>query len=156
MYLLGFVFGLGFYSECEISLLDISSGAAAQHIPLYALIRVALIFADGMSLMDTADGAFMSRAYSWAFSNPVRKVFYNLTMTGLSVFVALFVGLIEVAQILARTLNFRGGLWDVLENLNFGIIGAIIVAAFIVSWAGAFLIYPSQHIGERWPSTLRH
>src|SRR5438445_566220 len=96
MYLVGFLFGLGFDTASEISLLAISAGAAAQHLPLYALISLPLIFAAGMSLMDTADGAFMSRAYSWAFSNPVRKVFYNLTMTGLSVFVALFLGLIEV------------------------------------------------------------
>jgi high-affinity nickel-transport protein len=155
MYLVGFLFGLGFDTASEISLLAISAGAAAQHLPLYALISLPLIFAAGMSLMDTADGAFMSRAYSWAFSNPVRKVFYNLTMTGLSVFVALFVGLIEVAQIVARALSLKGGFWDALENLNFGIIGAIIVAAFIVSWAGAFLIYKSQHIEERWSQALR-
>src|SRR6267378_1661617 len=99
MYLVGFLFGLGFDTASEISLLAISAGAAAQHLPIYALISLPLIFAAGMSLMDTADGAFMSQAYSWACSNPVRKVFYNLTMTGLSVFVALFVGLIEVAQI---------------------------------------------------------
>jgi len=155
MYLVGFLFGLGFDTASEISLLAISAGAAAQHLPLYALISLPLIFAAGMSLMDTADGAFMSRAYSWAFSNPVRKVFYNLTMTALSVFVALFIGLIEVAQIMARMLNFRGAAWDALENLNFGIIGGIIVAAFIVSWAGAFLIYRSQHIEERWSAALR-
>jgi len=155
MYLVGFLFGLGFDTASEISLLAISAGAAAQHLPLYALISLPLIFAAGMSLMDTADGAFMSRAYSWAFSNPVRKVFYNLTMTAMSVFVALFIGLIEVAQIMARMLNFRGAAWDALENLNFGIIGGIIVAAFIVSWAGAFLIYRSQHIEERWSAALR-
>jgi len=156
MYLVGFLFGLGFDTASEISLLAISAGAAAQHLPLYALISLPLIFAAAMSLMDTADGAFMSRAYSWAFSNPVRKVFYNLTMTALSVFVALFIGLIEVAQIMAITLNFRGAVWDALKNLNFGIIGGIIVAAFIVSWAGAFLIYRSQHIEERWSAALRH
>ena len=156
MYLVGFLFGLGFDTASEISLLAISAGAAAQHLPLYALISLPLIFAAAMSLMDTADGAFMSRAYSWAFSNPVRKVFYNLTMTALSVFVALFIGLIEVAQIMAITLNFRGAVWDALKNLNFGIIGGIIVAAFIVSWAGALLIYRSQHIEERWSAALRH
>src|SRR6184192_3068317 len=156
MYLVGFLFGLGFDTASEISLLAISAGAAAQHLPLYALISLPLIFAAGMSLMDTADGAFMSRAYSWAFSNPVRKVFYNLTMTALSVFVALFIGLIEVAQIMAMTLNFRGAVWDALKDLNFGIIGGIIVAAFIVAWAGAFLIYRSQHIEERWSAALRH
>src|SRR5947209_11152734 len=137
MYLVGFLFGLGFDTASEISFLAISAGAAAQHIPIYALISLPLIFAAGMSLMDTADGAFMSRAYAWAFSNPVRKVFYNLTVTALSVFVALFVGLIEVAQIVARALGFTGGLWDTLDKLNFGIIGAIIVAAFIISSARA-------------------
>jgi len=155
MYLVGFLFGLGFDTASEISLLAISAGAAAQHLPLYALISLPLIFAAGMSLMDTADGAFMSRAYSWAFSNPVRKVFYNLTMTGLSVFVALFVGLIEVAQIVVRALHLTGGFWEALDQLNFGIIGAIIVAAFIVSWAGAFLIYKGQHIEERWNAALK-
>jgi high-affinity nickel-transport protein len=156
MYLVGFLFGLGLDTASEISLFAISAGAAAQHLPLYALISLPLIFAAAMSLMDTADGAFMSRAYSWAFSNPVRKVFYNLTMTALSVFVALFIGLIEVAQIMAKTLNFRGALWEALKNLNFGIIGGIIVAAFIVSWAGAFLIYRGLHVEERWSSRLRH
>jgi nickel/cobalt transporter (NiCoT) family protein len=155
MYLVGFLFGLGFDTASEISLLAISAGAAAQHLPLYALISLPLIFAAGMSLMDTADGAFMSRAYSWAFSNPVRRVFYNLTMTGLSVFVALFVGLIEVTQILGKALNLRGGFWGAINGLDFGIIGGIIVAAFIVSWAGAFLIYRSRHIEERWSRALR-
>ena len=155
MYFVGFLFGLGFDTASEISLLAISAGAAAQHLPLYALISLPLIFAAGMSLMDTADGAFMSRAYSWAFSNPVRRVFYNLTMTGLSVFVALFVGLIEVTQILGKALNFQGGFWDTVNGLDFGIIGAIIVAAFIVSWSGAFVIYRTGHIEERWSQALR-
>src|SRR5438046_8263191 len=126
MYPIGFRFGLGFDTASEIALLAISAGAAAQGLPFTAVISLPLIFAAGMSLMDTADGAFMSRAYSWAFSNPVRKVFYNLTMTALSVFVALFIGLIEVAQIMAMTLNFRGAVWDALKDLNFGIIGGII------------------------------
>src|SRR5438270_1085803 len=127
MYPIGFLFGLGFDTASEVSLLAISAGAAAQHLPLYAVISLPLIFAAGMSLMDTADGAFMSRAYSWAFSNPIRKVFYNLTVTGLSVFVALFVGFIEVAQIVARTLSFKGGFWGSLDQLSFGIVGAIIL-----------------------------
>src|SRR3989440_6062044 len=102
MYLVGFLFGLGFDTASEISFLAISAGAAAQHIPIYALISLTLIFVVGMSLMETADGAFMSRAYSWAFSNPVRKVFYNLTVTALSVFVALFVGLVELSQLIIQ------------------------------------------------------
>ena len=156
MYLVGFLFGLGFDTASEISFLAISAGAAAQHIPLYALISLPLIFAAGMSLMDTADGAFMSHAYSWAFSNPVRKVFYNLTVTALSVFVALFVGAVELTQLLIQQLNLRGGIWDSVGRLSFGSMGYVIVGAFVVTWAGAFLIYKSQHIEERWSQALKN
>ena len=156
MYLVGFLFGLGFDTASEISFLAISAGAAAQHIPIYALISLPLIFAAGMSLMDTADGAFMSQAYSWAFSNPVRKVFYNLTVTALSVFVALFVGLFELSQLLIQQLDLRGGAWDAISRMNLGVMGFVIVGAFIVTWAGAILIYRGLHIEERWTSSLRN
>src|ERR1700694_5093788 len=92
MYPIGFLFGLVFDTASEVALLAISAGAAAQSLPFLAVLSLPMIFAAGMSLMDTADGAFMSKAYAWAFSNPIRKVFYNLTITALSVFVALFVG----------------------------------------------------------------
>src|SRR5437588_8806928 len=107
MYPIGFLFGLGFATASEIALLAISAGAAAQGLPFTAVISLPLIFAAGMSLMDTTDGAFMSKAYSWAFASPIRKVFYNLTVTSLSVFVALFVGLVELAQILIRLLRLQ-------------------------------------------------
>ena len=155
MYLVGFLFGLGFDTASEISFLAVSAGAAAQHIPIYALISLPLIFAAGMSLMDTADGAFMARAYSWAFSNPVRKVFYNLTVTALSVFVALFVGLFELSQLLIQQLDLRGGAWDAIGGMDLGVMGFVIVGAFIVTWAGALLIYRGLHIEERWSSGLR-
>ncbi len=155
MYLVGFLFGLGFDTASEISFLAISAGAAAQHIPIYALISLPLIFAAGMSLMDTADGAFMSQAYSWAFSNPVRKVFYNLTVTALSVFVALFVGLFELSQLLIQQLDLRGGAWDAIGKMNLGVMGFVIVGAFIVTWAGAIMVYRGLHIEERWSSGLR-
>src|SRR5258708_15744651 len=93
MYPIGFLFGLGFDTASEVALLAISAGAASQGLPFVAVVALPLIFAAGMSLMDTTDGAFMAKAYSWAFSNPIRKLFYNMTMTSLSVFVALFVGL---------------------------------------------------------------
>ena len=153
---MGFLFGLGFDTASEISFLAISAGAAAQHIPLYALISLPLIFAAGMSLMDTADGAFMSHAYSWAFSNPVRKVFYNLTVTALSVFVALFVGVVELTQLLIQQLDLRGGVWNSVGRLSFGSMGFVIVGAFVVTWAGAFLFYKSQHIEERWSRALKN
>ncbi len=155
MYLVGFLFGLGFDTASEISFLAVSAGAAAQHIPIYALISLPLIFAAGMSLMDTADGAFMARAYTWAFSNPVRKVFYNLTVTALSVFVALFVGLFELSQLLIQQLDLRGGVWNAIGGMDLGVMGFVIVGAFIVTWAGALLIYRGLHIEERWSAGLR-
>jgi nickel/cobalt transporter (NiCoT) family protein len=150
MYLIGFLFGLGFDTASEVAFLAISTGAAAQHLPLYALISLPLIFAAGMSLMDTADGAFMSHAYSWAFSNPVRKVFYNLSVTALSVFVALFVGVVELAQIAIQQVDLRGGIWDAIRGLDFGFMGVIIVAAFVLTWVGAITIYKTRRIEERW------
>src|SRR6202011_1747596 len=156
MYLVGFLFGLGFDTASEISLLAISAGAAAQHLPLYALISLPLIFAAGMSLMDTADGAFMSQAYAWAFSNPVRRVFYNLTMTALSVFVALFVGLFELSQLAVQQLNLHGGAWDSIRGMDLGVMGFVIVGAFVATWIGALLIYRGLHVEERWSSGLRH
>ncbi len=154
MYLVGFLFGLGFDTASEISFLAISAGAAAHGIPIYALISLPLIFAAGMSLMDTADGAFMSQAYSWAFSNPVRKIFYNLTITALSVFVALFVGLFELSQVLVQQLGLQGGAWDAISHMDLGVMGFVIVGAFIVTWVGALLIYRGLHIEERWSSGL--
>src|SRR5207302_4741272 len=134
MYPIGFLFGLGFDTASEIALLAISAGAAAQGLPFTAVISLPLIFAAGMSLLDTLDGAFMAKAYGWAFSNPIRKVFYNMTITGLSVFVAMFVGLVEVTQILIQVTHVSGGLWDALANLNFNAMGFIIVGAFVVTW----------------------
>src|SRR5205085_7964418 len=99
MYPIGFLFGLGFDTASEVALLAISAGAATQGLPFTAVISLPIIFAAGMSLMDTTDGAFMAKAYSWAFSNPIRKLFYNITRTGLSVFVALFVGMVGLSQI---------------------------------------------------------
>ena len=151
MYPIGFVFGLGFDTASEVALLAISAGAAAQGLPFPAVVSLPLIFAAGMSLMDTADGAFMSNAYSWAFSSPIRKVFYNMTITALSVFVALFVGLVELLQMLIQLLHLRGGVFEVIAGFDFiGKAGYVIVAAFIVAWVGAFAIYKWRRIDERW------
>jgi nickel/cobalt transporter (NiCoT) family protein len=153
LYLIGFLFGLGFDTASEVALLAISAGAAAQALPFYAVISLPVIFAAGMSLMDTADGAFMSKAYSWAFSNPVRKIFYNLTVTALSVFVALFVGLVELAQIAIGQLNLHGPVVDLISAFNFNLMGFVIVAAFVITWVAAFLVFKLRRIDERW-STL--
>src|SRR4030081_1538946 len=134
MYPIGFLFGLGFDTASEVALLAISAGAASQGLPFAAIISLPIIFAAGMSLMDTTDGAFMAKAYSWAFSNPIRKLFYNMTMTGLSVFVALFVGLVELTQILIQVLGLEGGVWAAIAGLDLGSLGFVIVASFVVAW----------------------
>jgi nickel/cobalt transporter (NiCoT) family protein len=154
MYPVGFLFGLGFDTASEVALLAISAGAAAQGLPFLAVLSLPVIFAAGMSGMDTLDGAFMAKAYSWAFSNPVRKVFYNLTVTGLSVFVALFVGAIEVSQILIQVLNLRGSPFDAVARLDFGSIGLFIVGAFIVTWVVAFAVFKLRRVEERWSALV--
>jgi len=155
MYPIGFLFGLGFDTASEVALLAISAGAAAQGLPFTAVISLPLIFAAGMSLMDTTDGAFMSKAYSWAFASPIRKVFYNLTVTSLSVFVALFVGVVELGQILIHALGLRGGAFDMIGNFDFiGKAGYVIVGAFVVAWVGAFAIYKVRRIDERWAALI--
>ncbi len=155
MYPVGFLFGLGFDTASEVALLAISAGAAAQGVPFGTLIALPLIFAAGMSLMDTLDGAFMSKAYSWAFASPIRKVYYNLTVTALSVFVALFVGAVELVQILIQMLGLHGPVFDAIANFDFmGKIGYVIVAAFVATWIAAFAFYKVRRIDERWSATI--
>ena len=156
MYPIGFLFGLGFDTASEVAFLAISAGAAAQHLPFLAIVSLPVIFAAGMSLMDTTDGAFMSKAYAWAFSNPIRKVFYNLTVTTLSVFVALFVGLVEVVQILIQTLKLRGAVFDAVVGFNFvGTAGFVIVGAFVLTWIVAFAIFKLRRVEERWTARIQ-
>ena len=151
MYPIGFLFGLGFDTASEVAILAISAGAAAKGLPFVAVIALPLIFAAGMSLMDTADGAFMAKAYSWAFTSPIRKVFYNLTMTSLSVFVALFIGGMELMQALIRAFGLKGGVFGAIAGFDLiGRAGYLIVAAFVVAWAAALLIYKARRIDERW------
>jgi high-affinity nickel-transport protein len=154
MYFIGFLFGLGFDTASEVALLAISAGAASQGLPIGAVISLPLVFAGGMCLMDTTDGAFMAKAYSWAFTNPVRKLFYNMTMTGLSVFVALFVGLIELTQIMIQLLGLEGGVWDTIAGLDLGSLGLVIVGSFILAWVVAFVIFKARRVEEQWSAAL--
>jgi nickel/cobalt transporter (NiCoT) family protein len=139
MYPLGILFGLGFDTATEVGLLALSAGAATHHVPFLAMLSLPLLFAAGMSLMDTADGAFMAHAYGWAFSSPVRKVYYNLTVTTLSVTVALGIGAIELLQVAARNT------W-----LDFNTLGYGMVALFVLTWAVSALIWKTRRIEERW------
>jgi high-affinity nickel-transport protein len=119
-------------------------------VPFLAIISLPIIFAAGMSLMDTADGAFMSQAYGWAFSNPIRKVYYNIPVTSLSVAVALIIGTIELLQVTAAKFSLEGSFWAFLDNLDFGHIGYLVVGLFIAAWAFSVLLWKTRRIEERW------
>ncbi len=150
MYPLGVLFGLGFDTATEIGLLALAAGVATHDIPFLAVIALPIIFAAGMSLMDTVDGAFMSRAYGWAFSSPIRKIYYNITVTGISVAVALLIGTTELLQVLATKLSLRGGFWGFLDTLDFGRLGYAIVVLFLVTWALSVAVWRARRIEERW------
>jgi high-affinity nickel-transport protein len=154
MYPLGMLFGLGFDTATEIGLLALAAGVATHHVPFLAVISLPIIFAAGMSLMDTADGAFMSHAYGWAFSNPVRKVYYNITVTSLSVAVALVIGMIELLQVTAAKLSLEGGFWAFLDGLDFGRIGYVVVGLFVATWLFSVTLWKARRIEQRWGSLL--
>jgi high-affinity nickel-transport protein len=150
MYPLGILFGLGFDTATEIGLLAVAAGVATHNVPFLAIISLPLLFAAGMSLMDTADGAFMSQAYGWAFSNPIRKVYYNITVTSLSVAVALVIGTIELLQVMAAKFSLDTGFWAFLDNLDFGKIGYVVVGLFVAAWAFSVILWKARRIEERW------
>jgi high-affinity nickel-transport protein len=154
MYPLGILFGLGFDTATEVGLLALAAGVATHHVPFLAVISLPIIFAAAMSLMDTADGAFMSHAYGWAFSNPVRKVYYNITVTSLSVAVALLIGTIELLQVTAARLSLDGGFWTFLAGLDFGRIGYVVVAMFVGIWALSLIVWRARRIEARWGGML--
>jgi nickel/cobalt transporter (NiCoT) family protein len=155
MYPLGLLFGLGFDTATEVGVLALAAGVATHEVPVLAVLSLPLLFAAGMSLMDTADGAFMSQAYGWAFSNPVRKVYYNITVTSLSVAVALLIGTIELLQVAAAKLSLESGFWAFLGSLDFSRLGYGIVGLFVVTWAVSYGVWKLRRIEERWAALLR-
>jgi nickel/cobalt transporter (NiCoT) family protein len=152
MYPVGLLFGLGFDTASEVAFLFLAVGAAGAGLPFAAIICLPILFAAGMSLLDTIDGSFMNFAYEWAFSKPVRKIFYNLTITGLSVAVALVIGTIELSGLLAQKLGAHGAVWTWLENIDMNTLGFIIAGMFAVTWLGALTLWRFGHIEERWAS----
>ncbi len=155
MYPIGLLFGVGFDTATEVALLFLAAAGAGACLPFYAIICLPILFAAGMTLFDTIDGAFMNFAYGWAFSKPVRKVFYNITITALSVAVALLVGSIEALQVLSDRFGLTGGFWGWLNNLDFNLIGYIIVGLFVVTWAVALSVWRFGRIEERWTARLQ-
>lgn len=155
MYPLGLLFGLGFDTATEIALLATAGTAAAGDLPLYAILSLPILFAAGMSLFDTLDGAFMNVAYSWAFFKPVRKVFYNLTITALSVLVALVIGPISLISVLSDKFEIGDGLLGSIAALDLEYVGFVIVGLAVVIWAIALAAWHFGRIEERWSARLQ-
>ncbi len=154
MYAIGLLFGLGFDTATEVGLLVLAGGAAGAGLPWYAILCLPVLFAAGMSLLDTIDGSFMNFAYDWAFSQPVRKIYYNITVTGLSVAVALLIGTIELGGLVASQLGLSGPVWSYLENIDLNTVGFMIVGMFVATWAIALAVWKYGRIEERWSSSL--
>ncbi|GAQ37357.1 nickel transporter [Mycobacterium pseudoshottsii JCM 15466] len=150
MYPVGLLFGLGFDTATEIALLVLAGTSAAAGLPWYAILCLPVLFTAGMCLLDTIDGSFMNFAYGWAFSNPVRKIYYNITITALSVAVALLIGSVELLGLFADEFGWRGAFWDWIAGLNLNLVGFLVVGMFVVTWAAAMLVWRFGRIEEKW------
>jgi high-affinity nickel-transport protein len=156
LYPVGVLFGLGFDTATEVALLATTALLASQHIPWYAIGCLPVLFTAGMTLMDTTDGLFMNLAYGWAFFNPVRKVYYNLAITGLSVIICFFIGAIETLSLLPQEIKgLHHGFWGLISGFNLNTAGFVIVAMFVLTWLGALLIWRYGHIEEKWGARLQ-
>jgi high-affinity nickel-transport protein len=153
MYPVGVLFGLGFDTATEIALLVLAGSAVVGGLPIYAILALPVLFAAGMCLFDTLDGCFMNFAYDWAFANPVRKVFYNLTITGLSVAVAFFVGTIEILGLIAQQADLSSPLWNFVRGFNINMAGYVIVGLFVVTWVAALAYWRLARVEERFALT---
>jgi high-affinity nickel-transport protein len=138
---LGVLFGLGFDTATEVALLVLAGGAAASDLPVQGVLCLPILFAAGMSLFDTLDGAFMRVAYGWAQAHPARALFYNITVTGLSVAVALLIGGMELLSVIADRLHLSGGVWDVVAAIDLNAVGYVVVALFAITWAGSVAVW---------------
>jgi high-affinity nickel-transport protein len=143
MLLLGFLFGLGFDTAAEVALLGLAASPAAHGLPLWSVLVFPILFAAGMALVDTADGALMARAYGWAFVKPVRKLHYNIAITSVSVVVAVAVASVQVLGLLGERLGPAGAIWDMIASLNDNAegLGLVIIGVFVSVWIGAIAFY---------------
>ena len=143
MYPVGVLFGLGFDTATEIGVLGISAAEAAKGLPIWSIMVFSVLFTAGMSLVDTTDGALMLGAYGWAFAQPIRKLYYNLTITLVSVVVAVLIGGIEALGLIGDQLGLEGPFWDFIGTLNdnFGALGYLIIIVFVASWLVSIVIY---------------
>ena len=158
IYPVGVVFGLGFDTATEVALLATTALLASKDLPFYSILCLPFMFTAGMMLLDTLDGIFMNFAYSWAFFNPVRKVYYNLMITGLSVAICFFVGAVETLGLLPTEFHgrfWRAGFWHVMKNFDINKAGFVIVGMFIITWAGALAFWRFGRVEEKWSARLR-
>jgi len=155
MFPIGFLFGLGFETATEVALLGISASAATKGLSLAEVMVLPILFTAGMTLVDTTDGVLMLGAYGWAFVKPIRKLYYNLTITFVSVLVALIVGGIEVIGLIKDQFSLSGGLWDLvgIVNDNFGTFGFVIIGVFVLSWIVSMIIYNIKGFDRLGPPT---
>ncbi len=152
MYPVGVLFGLGFDTATEVGLLVLAGSAVVSGLPFYAVLSLPILFAAGMCLFDTFDGCFMNFAYDWAFANPMRKIYYNLTMTGLSAFIALFIGTIEILSLIAGEADLTGPFWRFMQTFNINRAGFMIVGIFVATWIVALAIWHFGELETRWPA----
>jgi len=150
MYPIGVLFGLGFDTASEVALLFLAAGAAGAGLPFYAILCLPILFAAGMCLLDAIDGSFMNFAYEWSFSKPVRKLYYNITITGLSVLVALVIGTVEFAGLAAEELGAHRGFWHWVGGIDLNTLGFAIAGMFVLTWAIALAVWRFGRIEERW------
>ncbi|MEP7025383.1 MAG: HoxN/HupN/NixA family nickel/cobalt transporter, partial [Actinomycetota bacterium] len=150
IYPIGVLFGLGFDTATEIALLVLAGTAVASGLPFYAILSLPFLFAAGMCLLDTIDGCFMNFAYDWAFARPIRKVYYNLTITGLSVFVAFFIGTVEILGLIGQETGASGGFWDFMNAFDINKAGFVIVGVFVLTWVVALAIWRFGKVEQKW------
>src|SRR6478736_3194648 len=154
LYPVGLLMGLGFDTATQVALLVLAAGTAAFTLPWYAILVLPVLFAAGMSLFDALDGIFMSRAYGWAFLNPVRKVYYNLTVTVLSVLVALVIGVILLSGLVADRLGIDSGPLAAIGSVNLEFVGYLIVGMFVAAWLVALAVWRFGRVEERWSQAV--
>jgi high-affinity nickel-transport protein len=154
IYPVGVLFGLGFDTASEVGLLVLAGGAAAFNLPFYSILVLPVLFAAGMCLMDTVDGVFMNAAYGWAFAKPVRKVFYNITITSISVAVALVIGTVELVGVVADQAGITHGPIAAIASIPLDYAGYGIVGLFVVAWLIAIAVWRLGRIEQRWSADL--
>jgi high-affinity nickel-transport protein len=150
MFPVGFLFGLGFDTATEVAMFGVSAAQAAKGVPFAAILVFPVLFAAGMSLVDTTDGVMMLGAYDWAFVKPIRKLYYNMTITAVSVVVAVLIGGIEALGLIGDQFGLKGAFWAAIDKLNdnFNSIGFAIIGVFLVAWIASYVIYKAKRLDD--------